>query len=394
MIVHLYALNFNEMRILPSFIKHYEPFVDKFYIFDDRSDDGSVEYLSAHPKVVLSQFTHDADGYIAAATRFYNSAWKASRGVADWVIVVNIDEFVDHPKLMERLAALRAQGFTAIQCIGWEMVSDTLPGPEAIATVRRGVRSEPLDKIAVFDPDAIEDMGFTVGRHTATITGRCRVSRDHGFRLLHYKFLGQDYFVSRYAELNGRRGPDDVAHARGRKYEAPVEELKRLQLRLEAGAREATLKVASKAGQARKLARGSFVARHREVRNDNGSLREIWAQGDPWCENVRQVYRTTTKPGVTKAWYRHRRQTDAISVLSGKARFVLYDDRESVNPRLHVVEIDGACGEMLTIPPLVWHGFACVGDEPLVLLHLNDRIYDWVNVDEEKIDSDSDRIPY
>ncbi len=40
--VHLYALCWNDRRMLPHFFKHYGCLVDRFCIFDNGSTDGSL----------------------------------------------------------------------------------------------------------------------------------------------------------------------------------------------------------------------------------------------------------------------------------------------------------------------------------------------------------------
>jgi len=82
--VHLYALVWNERPILPFFLDHYRPFVDKFYLFDDDSDDGSWEYLSNQQDVILERFESDGASFVEKARQFYCEAWKASRGSADF----------------------------------------------------------------------------------------------------------------------------------------------------------------------------------------------------------------------------------------------------------------------------------------------------------------------
>ena len=49
--LHLYALCWNEGRMLPYFFRHYRSLVERFFIFDDGSTDGSLEFLRAQPDV-------------------------------------------------------------------------------------------------------------------------------------------------------------------------------------------------------------------------------------------------------------------------------------------------------------------------------------------------------
>ena len=52
--IHLYAACWNERRMLDFFFRHYDPIVDRCFIYDDGSTDGSVERLQQHPSVTLA----------------------------------------------------------------------------------------------------------------------------------------------------------------------------------------------------------------------------------------------------------------------------------------------------------------------------------------------------
>ena len=75
-IVHLYALVWNELPILPFFLEHYRPFVDRFFLFDDGSDDGSYEYLAAQPDVALKRFHSGGKSFVEAARKFPRAGRK------------------------------------------------------------------------------------------------------------------------------------------------------------------------------------------------------------------------------------------------------------------------------------------------------------------------------
>ena len=46
MIIHLHATCWNEEQMLPFFFRYYDRFVDRYYIHDNQSSDGSIEILS------------------------------------------------------------------------------------------------------------------------------------------------------------------------------------------------------------------------------------------------------------------------------------------------------------------------------------------------------------
>jgi hypothetical protein len=57
--IELYSITWNERRMLPFFLDYYRPWVERFAIFDDQSDDGTTGTLARHPKVDL-QPSHSA----------------------------------------------------------------------------------------------------------------------------------------------------------------------------------------------------------------------------------------------------------------------------------------------------------------------------------------------
>ena len=395
-IVHLYALNWNERRLLPHFLEHYRTFVDRFFIFDDGSDDGSLDVLAGQSDVTLGSFVRDSESYIEPARIFYDNIWKASRGEADWVVVVNIDEFLQHPAPLEALGALKREGATVVRAVGWEMVSDGFPEAAPLtAAAPLGVRNPRLDKTALFDPAAIEAIGYGPGRHAVAPSGRVQWARRVSFDLLHYKRLGLDYLLPRYAELDDRRGAEDRLRGWGKHYEKQTDRLVAEQGRLSEGARPVELASAVRLGHAREVLPGCMLVRLREVLNDRGGLRELWTEGEAWARRVRHVYFTTTRPGSVKAWYRHRSQADRVSAVAGSVRFVLFDTR---NPNAPVgpvvVELRAEEPMMLLVPAGVWHGFQALGDQPCTLVHFNDALYDWLDTDEERLPPDAAEIPY
>src|SRR5690606_24350442 len=147
--------------ILPFFLEHYRPFVDRFYLYDDGSDDGSTEYLAAQPDVVLRRFANEGSSFVAAAQQFNNHAWKESRGAADWVILTNVDELLYHPQRRPMLERARSDQVTMFPSRGWEMMTAEFPtqGP-LVSAANRGVPSKALSKISIFDPIAIQETRF------------------------------------------------------------------------------------------------------------------------------------------------------------------------------------------------------------------------------------------
>jgi hypothetical protein len=213
MSIHLYAACWNEERIIPFFLRHYEPLVDRIVIYDDHSTDRSVELLRASPKVEIRPFRREAESYLDAHLILFETCWQESRGRADWVCLVDLDEFLFQPDWDDYLAAQKDAGVTIIKTVAYDMVSEDFPpaGAALATTLTRGVRDHNLDKTALFDPDAIEQINHCVGRHICSPVGRLVPLAEHGIQLRHFKSLGLDYVLARTHALAGRLTGEDLA---------------------------------------------------------------------------------------------------------------------------------------------------------------------------------------
>lgn len=134
----------------------------------------------------------------------------------------------------------------------------------------------------------------------------------------------------------------------------------------------------------------------KKVVNDRGHLMEVQRDDDQHYPGFGQAYVTATKPGVVKAWYRHSKQVDQITLVQGVLRLVLYDTRENSKTCFSLQEIYMEEGNplLVQIPPGVWHGFKALATEPTLLLHLNTIPFDFGCPDEDRLPADHPSIPY
>ncbi len=129
--IHLYILCWNDARMLRFFFRHYDPIVDHYFVYDNGSTDQSLEILAGRPNVTVSHFDVPGDSFVAEERRLSDSIWKQSRGEADWVIVLDIDEHLFRPRLREYLLRCTEHSITALRGIGYEMVADLFPSVDA-----------------------------------------------------------------------------------------------------------------------------------------------------------------------------------------------------------------------------------------------------------------------
>ena len=226
--IHLYAQCLNDEWMLPYFFRHYDSFVDRYIIFDDGSTDGSLSILHAHPKVEVRRFPRSvAESFVLSEQALSNECWKESRGLADWVIVTDIDEHLSHPDIHAYLARMSAEGVTLIPALGFQMVSETVPGPgdDLSQAIVRGAPWEQMMKPSIFNPDKITEITFTPGRHKAEPMGDVRLPKTDELTLLHYKYVNIELAHARHEQLRNGLRSLDIENGWGHKYSWSFDQL-------------------------------------------------------------------------------------------------------------------------------------------------------------------------
>lgn len=141
---------------------------------------------------------------------------------------------------------------------------------------------------------------------------------------------------------------------------------------------------------------GVLTKQLRMIPDERGYLMEVLRCDDELFVKFGQVYATVAYPGVVKAWHRHEKQYDCFAVLSGTAKIVVYDDREGSKTHGEVNEFFvGENNRMVVrIPPLVWHGFKCVGTRESLILNCPSEPFNYESPDEQRRPPHDGTIPY
>jgi dTDP-4-dehydrorhamnose 3,5-epimerase len=144
------------------------------------------------------------------------------------------------------------------------------------------------------------------------------------------------------------------------------------------------------------MIKGVNVKRLKIVPDDRGRLMEIMRSDDKFFKKFGQVYMTTARPGVVKAWHLHKKQEDNFTCVYGKMRLALYDSRKSsptygeIND--FVISLDDPM--LVTIPKNVYHGFKCISDCEAIVINTPTKTYNHETPDEYRLDAYENEIPY
>lgn len=193
----------NEERIMPFFIKHYEPWVDEILIIDGGSTDGGLKIAQelGNGKVKISRAEYDDGKYVndLILQRIRNEEWKTGIGEFDWMIVCDNDELLYHPDILTKLKEYKDRGITLPNVAGYQMMSRTFPNPETKITeqVKHGYYCESYNKNVIFDCKKINHMKYGPGSHGCEPTGHVEKTKDRELKLLHYRMLGYEYHIDK-----------------------------------------------------------------------------------------------------------------------------------------------------------------------------------------------------
>jgi hypothetical protein len=228
--IDLYARCWNEADMLPFFFSHYDKLVQRYIIYDHASTDNSHEILRLNPKVELRAMPRysDPESRLGSSIALEETCWTESRGIADWVIVTDVDEHLYHPDLYHYLAQCRAQGVTIIPALGYQMLSEQFPKQKTLLcqSLTRGACDAVYSKLNIFSPNEIDAVNFRPGRHSAAPTGRVVLPARDELLLLHYRYLEFERVRKRYAQLLTRQRRTDFAMGWGFHYSWSSEQLR------------------------------------------------------------------------------------------------------------------------------------------------------------------------
>ncbi len=116
---------------------------------------------------------------------------------------------------------------------------------------------------------------------------------------------------------------------------------------------------------------GVLVTPLRRFTDPRGTVSLVLSRDDPHYAGFGEVYFSSVRAGVVKAWKRHHRVIVNFACIVGGVRVVLYDDRPSSISRGSIQEVllgPDRYG-LVTIPPGIWHGFTGLGDTESLLIN-------------------------
>jgi glycosyltransferase involved in cell wall biosynthesis len=204
--IWLYMVAFNEEKLLVTNLEYYKDKLAKVIIYDHMSTDRTVEIAKSYGAEVRML---DTGGKIDDEILLHikNTAWRESIGLADAVIVSDVDEILWHPQFNEHVENVLNAGFNLIEAKHSFMPTTYSPKLDELRGAADACTAKPL----MFNPNVI-DINYCIGAHSCTPKGPVKINRDFVYFHSHYS-LGVDEVyrrrvvnASRLSDKNKKKG--------------------------------------------------------------------------------------------------------------------------------------------------------------------------------------------
>lgn len=195
--IWLYATMRDEADLLPYWLRHYQAVADKIIVYDHHSQDATPSILKSAGVEVRSYMPETIDDGNWAA--FLSEQYKEARYHADFVIVVDADEFLHSPRGLRGVLQEHCDaGAQFVPTMGYTMIADGFPtgSGNIYDELKMGVSDHLYSKPCVFSPSL--DVQFVPGKHKMYIATEPVIRPDiETPKLLHYRYFGSDWLRKR-----------------------------------------------------------------------------------------------------------------------------------------------------------------------------------------------------
>ena len=213
--ITIYTLTYNEELMLPFFIKHYRNRFNNcnIIVFDNESTDKTVEIATDYGCQVI---TYSTNNQISDSKylEIKNNCWKNSK--TEWNIICDCDELCEINQ--DDLGFEISKGTTIFKFDGYDMVNiSNNKDSVVIEGLNMGVKNNMYDKVLMFNKKEITDINYLAGCHQSRPNGNVKFSNKN-YRLLHYKYLGEEYLVNRHKSYSNRLSQENLQKKWGYHY--------------------------------------------------------------------------------------------------------------------------------------------------------------------------------
>lgn len=194
--ITIYTLTYNEEFLLEFFIKHYQKNFPNcsIIIYDNESTDNTVEIAKRNNCQVINYSTNNII-YDSKWLEMKNTCWKNSQ--TDWVLICDCDELLQMTQedlINEITINTNIIKPTAFNMVGFDKDIN-------LNNIKYGFRDSGYDKTVLFNSKQIKEINYSIGCHKSnpiSNEGFKIKYNENEYKLLHYKYLSDDYYKERH----------------------------------------------------------------------------------------------------------------------------------------------------------------------------------------------------
>lgn len=114
---------------------------------------------------------------------------------------------------------------------------------------------------------------------------------------------------------------------------------------------------------------GVVITPKRKIFDDRGGVFHMLRSDEPVFERFGEIYFSQVHAGVVKAWHHHQLMTLNYFLVSGAARFAMFDDRagSATRGKYQEIYLHPEDPKLVTVPPEIWNGFKGLGVTPSLI---------------------------
>tara|TARA_B110000438_G_C15719355_1_gene609070 strand:- start:574 stop:1014 length:441 start_codon:yes stop_codon:yes gene_type:complete len=139
---------------------------------------------------------------------------------------------------------------------------------------------------------------------------------------------------------------------------------------------------------------GIQIIKKKVISDDRGKILHMLRSDEKNFTKFGEIYFSYAYPKKIKAWHLHKKMTLNYVAAFGKIKIVLYDDRAESKTKGEIQEIflSNENHELISIPPMIWNGFASADDNVAVLANCSDIPHDKSEI--VRLNFDDPKFPY
>jgi glycosyltransferase involved in cell wall biosynthesis len=215
---------FNEKILLPQFVAHYAANVDRIFLVDNESDDGSLEGVQKHFKVSVSTYRTDGRFQYTAKHQAVMKVARACAGEFDYVILVDADEFIATKSArpirdeLDVIAPADVHWTHAYNMFKRDEEPAYDPSRPLMGQRINGFEDVVYCKPIIMRPTAAVDLSPGMHDLIGITKPSIEVLRKSPFVMFHYSGLDEDFYVDRCMIRARRLSPENVRLGYSRQY--------------------------------------------------------------------------------------------------------------------------------------------------------------------------------